>query len=116
MTRRILVTWVGHTDLGAMSQHTKLSVSHQAIIDKIFEKKTISEGVGPIKALTDSERFNEVHLIGNDDESLLKKYLQWIKVTGRVHPIKIENPSDHSEIYRLVVPILESLNLDPRDE
>ncbi len=116
MTRRILVTWVGHNDLGAMSLHTKLSVTHQAIVDKIFEKKTISEGVGPIKALTDSERFDEVHLIGNDDESLLRRYFQWIKVSGTVHPIKIENPSDHSEIYQLVVPILESLNLDPKDD
>ena len=116
MARRILVTWVGHNDLGAMSMHTKISVAHQSIIDKIFEKKNINEGFGPIKGLTDSERFDEVHLIGNEDESLLRKYLQWINIPGRVHSIKIENPSEHSEIYRLVVPILESLKLDTRDE
>ena len=116
MTRRILVTWVGHTDLDAWSQDATLSAAHRDIVKKIMKSKSPAEGIGPIKTLLDKEAFNQVQLIGDYDRSLLQQFSKWLKVTATIHTVDIKNPTDHSKIYQIVDPILESMNLKRGDE
>ena len=116
MTRRILATWVGHTDLGAWSRNATLSAAHQEIVKNILKSKNPADGEGPIKTLLDTETFTQVHLIGNYDLSLLKQFSKWLKVTATIHTVDIKNPTDHARIFQLVDPILESLNLERGDE
>jgi hypothetical protein len=64
MRRRVLVSWIGHTDLRAMAATLPPS-----------KRKAIGEadgevGTGPVKALLDKETFQEIHLLSNYDPSL----------------------------------------------
>ena len=116
MTRRILATWVGHTDLGAWSRNATLSAAHLEAVKKILKSKSPADGIGPIKTLLDKEAFTQVYLIGDYDRSLLQQFSKWLKVTATIHTADIKNPTDHSEIYQIVDPILESMNLQRGDE
>lgn len=116
MTRRILATWVGHTDLSAWSRNETLTAAHQESVRKILKGKNLAEGDGPIKTLLDREAFTHVHLIGNYDRSLLQQFSKWLKVTPTIHTADIKNPTEHGRIYQIVDPILESLKLDRGDE
>ena len=99
MIRRILATWVGHTDLGAWSRNATLSATHQEAVKKILKSKSPADGIGPIKTLLDQEAFTQVHLIGDYDRSLLQQFSKWLKVMATIHTADIKNPTDHSEIY-----------------
>ena len=81
-----------------------------------MKSKSPAEGIGPIKTLLDKEAFNQVHLIGDYDRSLLQHFSKWLKVSATIHPVDIKNPTDHSKIYQIVDPILESMNLQRGDE
>jgi hypothetical protein len=116
MTRRILATWVGHTDLGAWSRNATLTSVHQESIARILKGKGLAEGDGPIKTLLDREFFTHVHLIGNYDRSLLQQFSKWLKTKSTIHTADIKNPTDHGRIFQIVDPILESLNLERGDE
>ena len=116
MARRILATWVGHTDLGAWSRNATLSAAHQETVGTILKSKQTADGLGPIKALVDKVSFAQVHLIGNYDSSLLLQFSKWLEVSATIHEVDIENPTDHASIYQIVAPILESMNLQPSDE
>ena len=113
MARRILATWVGHTDLGAWSRNATLSAAHQETVWTILKSKQTADGLGPIKALVDKESFTQVHLIGNYDGSLLLQFSKWLEVSATIHTAEIKNPTDHASIYQIVAPILESMNLQP---
>jgi transcriptional regulator with PAS, ATPase and Fis domain len=116
MARRILVTWVGHTDLNAWSRNAKLTASLQESIKIILKGKNPADGDGPIKTLLDEEAFTQVHLIGNYDRALLQQFSKWLKVTATIHTADIKNPTDHARIFQVVDPILESLKLERGDE
>ena len=116
MKRRILATWVGHTDLGAWSRNAPLSAAHQESVAKVLKGKQPADGLGPIKTLLVSESFTHVHLIGNYDRSLLQQFSKWLKVSATIHTPHIKNPTDHARIYQIVDPILESMDLQRTDE
>jgi len=116
MTKRILATWIGHTDLGALSRYVKLSTKHQEMIKELFKSKSPSDGIGPIKALLEKEAFSQVHLIGNYEPSLLQQFAKWLGVAVKIHNIEIDNPTNYAEIYQIVDPILEALKLNRGDE
>jgi transcriptional regulator with PAS, ATPase and Fis domain len=116
MTRRILATWVGLTDLGAWSRNATLTAVHQESVRKALKGKNPAEGDGPIKTLLDKEGFTDIHLIGNYDRSLLQQFSKWLKVTAVIHTADIKNPTDHGRIFQIVDPILESLKLERGDE
>jgi transcriptional regulator with PAS, ATPase and Fis domain len=117
MTRRILVTWVGSTDLGAWSRNATLSASHQEMVKKVLKGKKPPEGIGPIKALLDKETFTQVHLIGDYDRSLLLQFSKWLNTPSSIHCVDVEEkPTNHAKIYQIVDPIIESLKISTGDE
>ncbi len=115
MGRRILVTWIGHTDLKAMA--AKLPARLRKAFAKVIrgEIEEVS-GDGPVKALLDKEKFNQVHLLSNYDSKIAKHYASWIKCRTVTHTLELENPSDHGQILAVVRPLLDSIELQPDDE
>lgn len=116
MSRRILASWVGHTDLGAWGRTATLTTAHRESLAKILKGKNPAEGDGPLKTLLSNESFTHVHLIGNYDRSLLNQFSKWLKVSATIHTVGIKNPTDHGQIFQVVDPILESLKLERGDE
>jgi DNA-binding NtrC family response regulator len=109
MGRRILVSWIGHTDLRAF---VRLDASaDRSVIEKIAGVRDGETGAGPVKALIELETFDEVHLLSDYPPEITKPFAKWLGCKSKVHRLSPKNPSDHGEILQLVRPLLESLEL-----
>jgi DNA-binding NtrC family response regulator len=113
MGRRILVSWIGHTDLRAFARED--ASADRAAIEKIAGVRDGENGAGPVKALIELETFDEVHLLSDYPLEITKPFSKWLGCKSKLHRLSPKNPSDHGEILRLVRPLLESLELS-KDE
>ncbi|MEZ6096875.1 MAG: sigma 54-interacting transcriptional regulator [Pirellulaceae bacterium] len=115
MGRRILLTWIGHTDLKAMgaslppAKRKSLSATLRAEIAE-------NTGIGPVKSLVEKEKFNQIHILSNYDSEATGLYKQWFKKRCTIHQVEMKNPSDHGQVLDAVRPILEAIELDEGDE
>ena len=122
MPRRVLVTWIGNADLIAYSRlggpsKKDLELIHELVpASNVVPRPGASEGIGPVKALIDKQPFAETHLIGNYENALIQHFGKWLNVRTFPHQVNVSNPSDHSQIYEAVKPILEGLKLEREDE
>ena len=113
MSRRILVSWIGHTDLRAFARED--ASADRAVIEKIAGVRDNESGAGPVKALIDLEQFDDVHLLSDYVPEIAKPFAKWLGCKSKLHRLSPKNPSDHGEILRLVRPVLESLELSKDD-
>lgn len=104
---RILVSWIGHTDLKAMA--FAVSAGQSKAVRKIVGEGDAKAGIGPVKSLLDNESFGEVHLIADYSPAATKEYAAWLGGNPKLHHVSLENPASHAEILRAVRPILEAL-------
>lgn len=105
MSKRILVSWIGHTDLRAFA---RLEASaDQLAIEKIAGFRDGETGDGPVKALIDLEKFEEVHLLSDYPPEITKPFAKWLGCKSKLHRLSPKNPSDHGEILLLVRPLLD---------
>ena len=113
MTNRILVSWIGHTDLRAFARED--SSADRTAIEKIASARDGESGVGPVTALIDVETFDEVHLLNDYPAEITKPFAKWLGCKPKLHRLCPKNPSDHGEVLQLVRPMLESLKLTKDD-
>jgi DNA-binding NtrC family response regulator len=99
--RRVLMAWVGKTDLRAPSE--------AALI-----------GQGPIAQALDALEFDEVFLLSDYDETLVAPYLKWLRGRAKpkltVLPEKLTGPTNFGEIHEAAVRgVLRALGDKPHD-
>ncbi len=115
MASRILLTWIGHTDLKAMA--CTLSVSKRKAIAEIVNAEIEDDaGPGPVKSLLDKEYFKQVHILSNYDLAITKQFASWLGKRCVTHHVELTNPSEHGQILDAVKPILSSVELEKGDE
>ncbi len=78
MCRRILVSWIGHTDLRAFARED--ASADRSAIEKIAGVRVGETGSGPVKALIDVETFDEVHLLSDYPPEITKPFAKWLKL------------------------------------
>jgi DNA-binding NtrC family response regulator len=113
MSRRILVSWIGHTDLRAFARED--ASADRSAIEKIAGVRDGETGAGPVKALIDVETFDEVHLLSDYAPEITKPFAKWLSCKSKLHRLSPKNPSDHGEVLQLVRPMLDSLKLTKDD-
>lgn len=112
-TRRILFSWIGHADLRALA--ASLPESEQQEILKGLSPPRLSPGQpGPLKCLLDAEQFDEVHLLSDHPAAKNKLYLKWIGRDAELHPVKLTNPTDYPEVFKVADHELASVVSVPR--
>jgi DNA-binding NtrC family response regulator len=93
MTSKILVCWIGNTDL-------------KAVI-------STNEGDGPIANVVGEFTFDEIHLLSNTKPELAAGYTHWLqgRTTAAIalHPNALPSPIDFRAIYRSAVGVLNEL-------
>jgi DNA-binding NtrC family response regulator len=86
--RRLLVAWVGRTDLRAPTESQEV-------------------GLGPIAQALDARPFDQVCLLSNYDEALVAPYLAWLRARTsaevRVLSERLTGPTQFGEIYEAAV-------------
>lgn len=105
--RRILVSWIGHTDLRAMADF--LPASKRSEILQYLKSPNTVEGIGPIKSLLVKEEFDEVHLLSNYDPDWGKLFVKWLNAPASVHRVQIKAPTDYHSIFTAADEVLGEL-------
>ncbi len=112
-TRRILFSWIGHADLRAMA--ASLPPGQQEEVLKGLNPPRPAPGQpGPLKCLLDEERFDEVHLLSDHGPVKNRHYLKWLGGDPVLHPVKLANPTDYPEVFKVADAELASVVSVPR--
>ena len=114
MKRKILVSWIGHADLIAMSN--KLPAADKKKVEKVVSSSRKIDGVGPVKSLVQSEKFKEVHLLNTYGTPIKTLFSKWIGGKVKFHSAKIVDPTNHAEILEQVTSVLAAIKLKPHQE
>lgn len=89
---KILVSWVGRTDLRAIDESAEI-------------------GLGPIAQAVSARSFSQTHLISDFQENENKRYTVWLKKQTTspvsIHPTHLSSPTDYGEIHQTAVRVLE---------
>jgi DNA-binding NtrC family response regulator len=111
--RRILLSWIGYADFRALA--ATLSGGQQADVLRGLNPPTPLAGqAGPLKSLLDQERFDEVHLLTSHTGLRNRLYAQWIGGHAMLHPVKVDDPTDYADVFRIVDAELASIVTLPR--
>src|SRR5262249_31584619 len=112
-TRRILFSWIGHADLRAMASSLPPG-QQEEVLKGLNPPKPLPGQPGPLKCLRDEERFDEVHLLSDHGPVKNRHYLKWLGGDPVLHPVKLTNPTDYPEVFKVVDAELASVVSVPR--
>ena len=94
MADKILVAWIGRTDLKA-------------------GRGDAAVGPGPICQAAQAYSYSSIHLLSDFDPGEAKSFIKWLggKVSAKIqlHPVKLSSPTNFGEIYQGVVAVLNHL-------
>lgn len=108
MKPRILVQWIGHSDLRAMARDLPAE-DRQTVLDHIRSEPSEPGNEGPTKTLLQRETFDEVKLLSNYPLEFNQWFRQWIGVPTELISVELPNPTDYPAIYRLADQVLSQL-------
>jgi DNA-binding NtrC family response regulator len=114
-TRRLLFSWIGHADLAAMAESLPEAERDETLAGMRLPRLRRGEP-GPLKCLLDQEAFDEIHLLSNYGGKIDRKYLAWLGGKPVLHPVKLTNPSDYDEVFRVADAELASVVNVPRTD
>ncbi|MBN9519732.1 sigma 54-interacting transcriptional regulator [bacterium] len=99
--RRVLVSWIGYADFRALA--ATLPAGDQAEVLRGLNPPTPLAGqAGPLKTLLDRERFDAVHLFTSHTGPRNRLYARWVGGNPTLHHLKVPNPTDYEDVFRLV--------------
>lgn len=112
--RRVLVSWIGYADFRALA--ATLPPAQQVDVLRGLNPPTPLTGQdGPLKTLLGRERFDEIHLLTSHPGPRNQLYAQWVGGRPVLHPVRVNNPTDYTEVFRLVDAELAQVVRLPRD-
>jgi hypothetical protein len=98
--RRVLVQWIGHSDLRAMAAG-QADAKRDEILRKIGGTLPRAGDVGPIKTLLNTQSFDEVHLLSNYSADWSKRYIAWVGVECELVRVDLDKPTDYPAIFKI---------------
>ncbi|MEZ6081975.1 MAG: sigma 54-interacting transcriptional regulator [Pirellulaceae bacterium] len=106
---RVLVSWIGNTDLRAMAAGMPPAKA-KVVLDIAGDKPPVT-GPGPLKTLVDKLAFESIHLFSDFPDAITRQYKQFLGGKVTLHATKLKNPADYPSILNAVRPVLEALKL-----
>ena len=97
--RRVLVAWIGHSDLKAMAASSASGIGAEILAELPGAKPAAGE-LGPIKTLVEIEPFDEIRLLSNFPATWNKQYRDWFDTKPTIIAVELARPTDYSAIFR----------------
>jgi DNA-binding NtrC family response regulator len=113
MSRRILFSWLGHADLRALAASLP-SAQQRKVLEGIPRPEPTPGESGPLKCLLGEEKFDEVHILTLQSAVANECYRGWAGCDPVLHPIKLNDPTDYPEVFKVVDAQLGSVVGVPR--
>lgn len=98
MSKRVLVQWIGHTDLRAMAVDQP-ATAQKKIMEKLGGQLPKEGNVGPIRTLLETQDFDEVRLLSNYQADWNKRFVSWLGVNATVVKVELRKPTDYVSIF-----------------
>lgn len=96
--RRVLVQWIGHSDLRAMVPTLPRALQDE--IMKFVKGEPAKDGdAGPIKSLLATQPFDEVRLLSNYPAAWNRKFVAWLGIKAELVPVDLKKPTDYKAIF-----------------
>jgi len=105
---RVLVSWIGHTDLRAMAAEQDPPV--QSKIREITGGLGSLKGeMGPVRTLVEAEPFDQIYLLSNYPKDIAKLFLHWLPREVEARYTSLANPTDYGEIFAAVDQVMRAI-------
>jgi DNA-binding NtrC family response regulator len=114
-TGRILCSWIGYADLRAMAASLP-SDAQREVLKGVNPPTPTPDQSGPLKCLLDQERFDEVHLLTDHGAAKNRYFMEWLGRDPILHAVKLANPTDYPEVFKVVDAELASVVNLPRSD
>jgi hypothetical protein len=98
--KRILVQWIGHSDLRAMAASLQ-PAQRDEIMEVVKGERPKQGDLGPVKTLLSTQQFDEIFLLTNYPSAWNKRYVAWLGTKAEVVPADLKKPTDYQAIFRI---------------
>lgn len=98
--RRVLYSWIGHTDFKAMAESLP-TAEREKLLKELNTDRAKPGEKGPIQSLLSTQPFDEVWLLSNSTESWNRKFVNWLGRNASVTQVKLDKPTDYHAIFRI---------------
>ena len=98
--RRVLVCWIGHSDLRAMAG-TLAADLQQQMLERLGGTLPRADEHGPLRTLIDRESFDEILLLSNYSADWTKRYVSWLGGRAKAVRVELQDPTDYIAIFQI---------------
>ncbi|HBN75948.1 MAG TPA: AAA family ATPase [Planctomycetaceae bacterium] len=98
--RKVLVQWIGHSDLRALSASLPAAKANE-ILDRIGGSSSDADGLGPTKTLLETQEFDEIRLLSNYDKNWNTWFKAWLKKPVKIIEVELNKPTDYAAIFEI---------------
>jgi DNA-binding NtrC family response regulator len=109
---RLLVSWIGHTDLLAMADD--LGADGQELLAAAGVKGKYGEKPGPLKTAVTRGDFGEVHLLSNYPPTVHKPFAAWLGGRPVIHSVELPDPTDYTKVFEVSNRVLAQVSRSAR--
>ena len=110
--RRVLVQWLGHSDLRAMC--TSLPAAQRdEVLGQIKGSPPQAGDLGPIQTLLNTQSFDEVRILSNYPPRWNSWYRKWLNRPAEIVPVTLAKPTDYTALFPLADRELAALRNRP---
>jgi DNA-binding NtrC family response regulator len=106
--QKILVQWIGHSDLRALAASLP-DAQRDEIIAQIKGEPAKAGDLGPIKTLLSTQQFDEIQLLSNYPPAWNKKFVAWLGSRAQVIPTDLKKPTDYAAIFQIADAALSAI-------
>ena len=106
--KKILVQWIGHSDLRALAANSSQARSEK-LMTFLGGRTPKPEDAGPTKTLLTTQRFDEIRLLTNYPSEFNDWFAKWVGGKPIVREVRLEKPTDYSAIFEIANRELDSI-------
>ncbi|MEI8355842.1 MAG: sigma 54-interacting transcriptional regulator [Deltaproteobacteria bacterium] len=112
MSKRVLASWIGHTDLWAMCHAANDERLFGRVQEVVRKERPSPVGDGPIKTLISSRNFDEVHFLTQWPDDVNSRFAIWIGVKPTFHCVdktSLPDPTNYRMVFEFANQVLEQI-------
>lgn len=106
--KKILVQWIGHSDLRALAANSSPS-QREKLMSALGGKLPEKSDPGPTRTLVETQEFDEIRLLSNYAHEFNGWFAKWLGQKTQIREVELAKPTDYAAIFEIANRELESI-------